>query len=264
MADNDVVESDGAVTPNQVATVLPVITTMRAQSNHAFSLDDLAEMAYLSRFHFNRVFATVAGIPPIEFMTALRFDRAKELLISTDLSVTEVCFEVGFSSLGTFSTRFTQLVGLSPAEYRRVPELIDQGIRIVHPRLTEKPGTFSNAAVHGEIRGLDETSGCIYIGLFPTRFARGRPITGQLLEGTNEFFFPNLPNGTFTLLAAIMPAGEGLFEHLRIDRRVRVGSGEQPIVINTGNEQVSCDVVIRPSRLIDPPILACLPGLVVT
>jgi len=250
--------------PEQIATVLPVIATMREQSHQAFKLDDLAEMAYLSRFHFNRVFSSVAGIPPVEFMTALRFERAKELLLTTDLSVTDVCFEVGFSSLGTFSTRFTQLVGVSPVEFRRLPELIDRGRRVVCLRRVAKPGTFSNAIVHGEVRNLPDPGSAVYLGLFPTRFARGRPVSGQLLMGTTSFVFPNLPNGSFSLLAAVMPPTEGLVDHLRLDRRVQVGAGEAPVVIRTGQEQIRCDVQIRAAQPTDAPILVSLPALVVT
>jgi len=250
--------------PEQIATVLPVIATMREQSHQAFKLDDLAEMAYLSRFHFNRVFSSIAGIPPVEFMTALRFERAKELLLTTELSVTDVCFEVGFSSLGTFSTRFTQLVGVSPAEFRRLPELIDRGKRVVCPRRAAKPGTFSNAIVHGEVRNLPDPGGAVYLGLFPTRFARGRPVSGQLLMGATSFVFPNLPNGSFSLLAAVMPPTEGLIDHLRLDRRVQVGVGEAPIVIRSGQEQIHCDVQVRAPQPTDAPILVSLPALVVT
>lgn len=253
-----------AGTPEQVATVLPVIATMREQRHERFSLDDLAEMAYLSRFHFNRVFATVAGVPPVEFMTALRFDKAKELLLSSDLSVTEVCYEVGFSSLGTFSTRFAQYVGLSPAEFRRLPELIDRGTRRRCPRQAARPGTFSNAVLCGDLRGLADPASSVYIGLFPTRFARGRPVTGQLLQGTSTFFFPNLPNGSFTILAAVLPAKEGLIDHLRLDRRIQVGVGEAPVVVQTGQEQITCNVNIRPTNPLDTPILVALPALVVT
>lgn len=250
--------------PEQIATVLPVIAAMREQSHHAFKLDDLAEMAYLSRFHFNRVFSTIAGIPPVEFMTALRFERAKELLLTTDLSVTDVCFEVGFSSLGTFSTRFTQLVGVSPAELRRLPELIDRGTRVVCPRRAARPGTYSNAVVHGAVRNLPDPESAVYLGLFPTRFARGRPVSGQLLRDTTSFIFPNLPNGVFTLLAAVMPPREGLIDHLRLDRRIQVGVGEAPVVIRTGQEQIACDVLIRSLQPTDAPILVSLPALVVT
>ena len=67
-----------------------------------------------------------------------------------------------------------------------------------------------------------------------------------------------------TLLAAAMPPSDSLMQHLRLDRRIRVGSGRRPVVIQTGQEQIDCDVLIRPVRPIDPPILVSLPALVVT
>ncbi|MEZ4625775.1 MAG: helix-turn-helix transcriptional regulator [Thermomicrobiales bacterium] len=183
MSNAEPAEVDRSGSDEHLATLLPVIATMREQSHQAFKLDDLAEMAYLSRFHFNRVFSTVAGCPPVEFMTALRFDRAKQLLLTTDLSVTDVCFEVGFSSLGTFSTRFTHFVGLSPAEFRRLPELIDYGAAF--PIFASMPGLapFRMRLCMASVIGLADESGPVYVGLFPTRFARGRPMTGTLLEG---------------------------------------------------------------------------------
>lgn len=250
--------------PDQVAAMLPVIAAMRAESHRPFTLNDLAEMAYLSRFHFNRVFSAVAGIPPVEFMTALRFERAKELLLTTDLSVTEVCFEVGYESLGTFSARFTQLVGVSPVEFRRLPELIEQGIPKICPRLAAPAGAFSNAIVHGDLRGLAPEGGSVYLGLFPDRVARGRPVTGRLLRGTNSFLFHNLPSGTFTLLAAALPPGEGLIDHLRLDERIRVGASSTPVVVRRGDEQIRCDIDLRPLHPTDAPILVSLPALVVT
>jgi hypothetical protein len=114
------------------------------------------------------------------------------------------------------------------------------------------------------LHGLDDPGRSIYIGLFPTRFARGRPVTGQLLQGTTSFFFHNLPNGTFTLLAAALPPREGLIDHLRIDRRIQVGIGAAPVVVQTGQEQITCNVNIRPLGPVDTPILVALPALVVT
>lgn len=248
----------------QAAAVLPVIETMRAESSYPFSLDELADMAFMSRFHFNRVFASIAGIPPGEFMTALRFERAKDLLLTTELSVTEVCFEVGYGSLGTFSARFAQLVGVGPAEFRRLPELIDRGTPRICERRRAKPGTFSNAAVYGEVHGLGLLGGSVYIGLFPGLVARGRPITGTLLQDGESFMMPNLPLGHWRLLAAALPAGQGLIDHLRPDEHLLVGAGECPIEIVRGDERIRCDVHLRPPYITDAPILVSLPALVVT
>jgi AraC-like DNA-binding protein len=82
------------------------------------TLDAMARSASLSKFHFARSFAAVYGETPRDYLTRRRIERAKDLLRAANLSVTEICLVVGFSSLGSFSTRFRLLVGVSPSEYR--------------------------------------------------------------------------------------------------------------------------------------------------
>ena len=82
---------------------------------------DLASMAReagYSRYHFARAFADAYGETPRAYLTRRRVERAKALLRSANLSVTEICFLVGFESLGSFSTRFRELVGQTPSAYR--------------------------------------------------------------------------------------------------------------------------------------------------
>ena len=83
------------------------------------TLEEAARQACLSPFHYQKLFVRVFGETPHEFVTRLRMDRAKHLLAAADAPVTEVCFEVGFSSLGSFSSRFHELVGCPPSMYRR-------------------------------------------------------------------------------------------------------------------------------------------------
>jgi AraC-like DNA-binding protein len=83
------------------------------------SLNDAARQACLSPFHFNRLFAQAFGETPHEFRTRIRIEEAKKLLLAENHSVTEICFDVGYESLGSFSTRFRSLTGLSPAAFRR-------------------------------------------------------------------------------------------------------------------------------------------------
>jgi AraC-like DNA-binding protein len=82
-------------------------------------VDALARDAHMSSGHFSRQFRLAYGESPYGYLMTRRIERAMALLRRGDLSVTEVCFEVGCSSLGTFSTRFTELVGMSPGRYRR-------------------------------------------------------------------------------------------------------------------------------------------------
>ena len=82
------------------------------------SLNEAAYEACLSPFHFHRLFSNTFGQTPHEFLTARRLEEAKRLLTRTDMTVTEICFELGYSSLGSFSTLFQRQVGCSPTDYR--------------------------------------------------------------------------------------------------------------------------------------------------
>jgi AraC-like DNA-binding protein len=81
-------------------------------------LDGLARIAGVSKYHFARSFDAAYGETPIRYLTRRRIERAQDLLRSANLTVTEVCMAVGFASLGSFSARFSQLVGESPTAYR--------------------------------------------------------------------------------------------------------------------------------------------------
>jgi AraC-like DNA-binding protein len=81
-------------------------------------LDVVAAHAGYSRYHFVRAFKTAYGESPGQYLSRRRVERAEELLRTADLSVTEICMLVGFSSVGTFSARFKQQTGVSPRDYR--------------------------------------------------------------------------------------------------------------------------------------------------
>ncbi|MFK3983529.1 helix-turn-helix domain-containing protein [Micromonospora sp. NPDC050397] len=82
-------------------------------------LETLAGVAGLSKFHFQRMFTAAYGISPAAHLSRRRVERAQDLLRATNLTVTEVCHVVGFSSLGSFSSRFRELVGETPSEFQR-------------------------------------------------------------------------------------------------------------------------------------------------
>lgn len=91
--------------------------------DYALPLDvpALAAVALMSTGHFARSFRAAYGETPYAYLMTRRVERAKALLRRGDLSVTEVCFAVGCTSLGSFSSRFTELVGESPSAYRARP-----------------------------------------------------------------------------------------------------------------------------------------------
>jgi AraC-like DNA-binding protein len=116
------------VTPTPTATravaveLLPRLRRARDHIDRCYQrpldLDQLAAVAGVSKFHFARCFEAAYGETPIRYLTRRRIERAQDLLRAANLTVTEVCMMVGFSSLGSFSSRFAQLVGESPTAYR--------------------------------------------------------------------------------------------------------------------------------------------------
>jgi AraC-like DNA-binding protein len=91
-------------------------------------VEALARGAHMSAGHLSRAFRAAYGESPYGYLMTRRIERAMTLLRRGDLSVTEVCFAVGCSSLGTFSTRFTELVGVPPSTYRRDAALATAGM----------------------------------------------------------------------------------------------------------------------------------------
>jgi AraC-like DNA-binding protein len=92
---------------------------LREQREPTPSIAELAREVRISPFHFIRQFEAVFGLTPHQFRIQTRLDVAKQLLATGQYSVTDVCMEVGFSSLGSFSALFARRVGESPSAYRR-------------------------------------------------------------------------------------------------------------------------------------------------
>lgn len=90
----------------------------RDWADPGLDLDAVAACAGYSRYHFLRAFRDVYGETPGQYLTHRRIERAEEMLRCANLTVTEICTLVGFSSLGTFSARFKARTGLTPSEYR--------------------------------------------------------------------------------------------------------------------------------------------------
>jgi AraC-like DNA-binding protein len=92
------------------------------------NVESLARGVHMSAGHLSRAFRAAYGESPYSYLMTRRIERAMALLQRGDLSVTEVCFAVGCSSLGTFSTRFTELVGMPPSAYRREAPRATEGM----------------------------------------------------------------------------------------------------------------------------------------
>lgn len=229
----------------------------------ALTLDDVADHVGYSPFHLARAFERQLGIPPGKFLTAQRFQRAKRLLLDTDEKVVDVCNEVGFCAQGTFTTRFTALVGVNPQQFRRLPDFLAD-----HP---PQP-----IIMHGTLRGGGTVTGrallapaaeaalpggpAIYVGLFPQLAARGIPVSGTLLGTGPEFTLTGIPPGSYRLLACALPADGDPRQQLVPDVSV-AGVAEQPVHIGPGRMTHHGDIWLDVAAPWSRPVLVALPPL---
>jgi len=240
-----------------------VILEMRGRLADPLSLHEMAQIVGLSPFHFDRVFHQTTGIPPVQFLYALRIEAAKRLLLTTQRTVTDVCYEVGYNSLGTFTRRFTQLVGLSPRKFRSLAAKLDLSLL---QSWSANPEEFfsSGSCVTGKVTTPDHFFGIVFLGLFPTAIPQGNPIAGTLLTASGPFHIGPLRDGKYFLFAAAFPHTENPLAYLLPESSsLFVGSGDRPAVVRNGKSDTVIDLELRETRTTDPPILISLPFLLV-
>lgn len=104
--------------PELLRRLLRVKDRMDAASQEAWPVPKLARVSGVSAAHFARSFAAAFGVPPHRYLLTRRIERAQALLCETELPVTEIAFQTGWKSLGTFSRTFRDVAGESPSEYR--------------------------------------------------------------------------------------------------------------------------------------------------
>src|SRR5262249_16929751 len=163
--------------------VLRVIDAMRKNLSAPLDLAAMAETAFMSRYHFLRVFEEVTTVSPARFLAALRMERAKRLLLETSLPVTTICYEVGYGSLRTFTRPFTDVVGVNPSWFRRLHAELAGGVleTLVADYLQRRrqPGPGPSRA--GLVHVPHDFHGLVFIGLFASSVPQRRPSAGTLL-----------------------------------------------------------------------------------
>jgi AraC-like DNA-binding protein len=108
----------GDVLPFHLARLSEARELLARRCAEQVLLDEAAQVACLSKFHFQRLFREAFGETPGQFQINQRLAKARTLLAVTDLSISEICLEIGYSSLGSFSAQFRRLAGCTPTEFR--------------------------------------------------------------------------------------------------------------------------------------------------
>lgn len=223
-----------------VAAVERVIHAMRENLGEQITMDDMARTAMFSKFHFSRIFLRVTGISPGRFLSALRLQEAKRLLLTNSMAVADISHLVGYNSIGTFSSRFRASVGVSPSEYRQYGGVVEP--------LAEPAGAGHPGVMRGHIWS---SPGCrpgnVVVGLFPGRIAQGAPVRHVARTGIGPFEIGDVPAGTWHVLAHSVEDGESAEPYVAAFGPVEVTAG--------GAAGRGFDMWLRPQRIFDPPAL---------
>lgn len=248
------------------AAVERVIADLRERYAESLTLDEMARVAICSPYHFNRIFRQVAGVPPCRFLAAVRLAAAKRLLATTRLSVTEICYSVGYGSLGTFTTCFTQYVGVPPRAFRRASS---HAVAACLGSLLAADGSDGlpcadvsaaspAATVAGRVLAPGAEGAPVLVGLFDAPIPRGRPVACTLARAGGAFRLDGVPKGAYYALAAALDRSADPTALLLDEGVLRGRAGplrpDTPAALRT-------DIVLRPPRVTDPPILIALPML---
>ncbi len=236
---------------------------LATHADQQITLHDVADHVSYSPFHLARSFEREIGVPPGQYLAAQRFQRAKQILITRDDSVLDVCYAVGFNSVGTFTSRFRSAVGVTPTQFRRLPDQIATPARPVTRAGPARPGAVVTGAVRLSPAAamLSGAAPSIYVGLFARRDPHGIPVTGELLTGTTHYVLTGVPPGTFWVLAsALSPHADSLAQLL--PQQTIGGGAPQPVHVSPINLTYRRDLFLDIAADWAAPIVVALPALV--
>lgn len=248
---------------DQYSEIDEVIAYIHQHIYDQLPLSRLANHVAYSPYHFTRIFKERIGLSPLYYVSSLRLQKAKDLLLHTNLSVRDIGLEIGQQSLGTFTTRFTERVGLTPSHFRNSALQADDCFRSLQ-KLKDWRSSQSISNQHARIEGTVQATipfeGVILIGLFAKPIPEGLPLYGTLLSSLGDFCFTGVKPGTYYLMATSVSWGMQAMDFLLPHTTLRTRSKE-PIIVKPYSSVPHQQVMLHVPRPDDPPILISLPLL---
>ncbi len=250
---------DPATASDSVTTAARFIT---AHAAAPLRLGDVADHVGYSPYHLARTFERAIGQPPGRFLTAHRFQRAKALLLAGDDRVLDVCLAVGFDSPGTFTSRFTRAVGMTPTAFRRLPEVLTENPHepMHRPGCARRGATVTGTVTLSAAAWAQLPGAAIYVGLFGQRSPSGVPVTGSLLDRPGAFTFTGVPAGQYWLLGTALPVAADPRAHLTPAQQA-VGQCPHPIRVRAQQVSTGHAIALDIAPEWTPPVLVALPPL---
>ncbi|MDQ1743427.1 MAG: AraC family transcriptional regulator [Pseudonocardiales bacterium] len=227
------------------------------------TLDNMASAALFSRFYFSRVFHGVTGTSPGRFLTAVRMAQSKIILATTDYSVSEVAASVGYDSLGTFTTKFSKSVGISPAvfrKYSRNPDCWEQdGFRQARPSGPAGTGRLVGTLELAQALPPESLANCrTYVVAFKSATTEGLPYACEIIDGLAGWRMLDLPDGEWFIRAITVATGTA--DHIPPRRAPLLVGGITRVRIS-GGASVPVTVPMHEPAITDLPILILIPEL---
>lgn len=237
------------------SAVESVVARMRASAAAPLNLAEMAATAGVSRCHFDRLFRAVTSLSPRRFQTALRLHAATRLLLTSDRSVTDICYDIGYESLGSFVSKFSATFGVPPQRLRQLATVLDQPVASILRNSAPPP----NARIRGTVQTTDGGSGILFIGLFRERIPAEAPSACAILSRPGPFAMESPGDGRYFALALdVRPTQRAI--DMVLDDALPRGAAAHPVIVRRGTAPDFL-VTIRAAEAIDPPVNLLLPLL---
>jgi AraC family transcriptional regulator len=255
-------EATEAVRARAVASAINV---MRDRLGEHQELKDAACAAFMSPFHFHRVFRSITSATPGQFRTAMRMAEAKRLLIECDMSATDISVAVGYGSFGTFTSQFTKLVGMPPGRFRRAAAAVaDIPVAALLGRLEAEQANRERHTAGWLSARPDRTAGVAIVGLFPATIAQELPVACGIAEPPGRVTLPvERIRGSFVALAVSVRAQATVREVLTESPAagIYVGSAPEPVELTDTSTADDFFIALRDPQVTDPAVLTAFPLL---
>lgn len=238
------------------------ILYMKDRLNEDITSRQLADFVGYSPYHFTRVFKSVTGITIRQYLSALRIESGKSHLLKEPSLLVKILYSIGFSSMGSFHTRFKQFVGLSPKRFRSSSESLHSYVSQYESKPLSLPQEQESLLprIECHIKAPESFRGLIFVGLFPRPVPDQKPIAGTALNLRNRTCqFSGIPHGTYYLLAAGIPWSLNPRDYFLLDCSLR-GKYKTSILVDETTD-MNLQLTLREPLPFDPPIVVNLPLL---
>jgi AraC family transcriptional regulator len=234
------------------------VQIIRERYAEPLCLDDLARAVLVSKFHLLRLFSQVTGVTPGRFLSAVRIGEAKRLLQNSDLGVATISSTVGYSSTGSFTSRFTESVGIPPTHYRQFSRGECECEYAMRYPADGRDGP-GRCHLRGVARASGEPVSPIYIGSFGSPILQGQPSSWTTTERLGPFELRQVPYGTCYLHATVRAVRERPGRPLET---MLLTATLGPLRIDPyAGVDVELELVLCPRDWSHPPILFAAPGI---